>query len=197
MKLLRQLCAVLWLMASVQVAVPTAEATKNVYVIPIREEIATPVTYLVRRGIKQAMEAKADAVILDMETNGGRLDSTEEIIKALEQFKGVTVTYVNRKAFSAGAFIAVGTQKIYMAPQSVIGAAAPMLMGPSGGVEAIPETVEAKMTSGVRALVRTSAEKNGHNIEVIEAMIDKSKHLEIDGEVINEKGQILTLTDLQ
>jgi membrane-bound serine protease (ClpP class) len=197
MKLLRQLCAVLWLMASVQIAVPAAEATKNVYVIPIREEIATPVTYLVRRGIKQAMEAKADAVILDMETNGGRLDSTEEIIKALEQFKGLTVTYVNRKAFSAGAFIAVGTQKIYMAPQSVIGAAAPMLMGPSGGVEAIPETVEAKMTSGVRALVRTSAEKNNHNIEVIEAMIDKSKHLEIDGEVINEKGQILTLTDLQ
>lgn len=39
----------------------------------------------------------------------------------------------------------------------------------------MPDTVEAKMTSAVRALVRTQAEKNGHNIDVIEAMIDKTK----------------------
>ena len=120
-----------------------AQATRTVCIIPIRDDIATPVTYLVRRGVKMAMEAKADAIILDMETNGGRLDSTEEIIKALDRFPGLTVTYVNRKAFSAGAFISVATQKIYMAPQSVIGAAAPMMMGPGGGVEAMPEAVEA------------------------------------------------------
>lgn len=174
-----------------------AQATRTVCIIPIRDDIATPITYLVRRGVKMAMEAKADAIILDMETNGGRLDSTEEIIKALDRFPGLTVTYVNRKAFSAGAFISVATQKIYMAPQSVIGAAAPMMMGPGGGVEAMPEAVEAKMTSGVRALVRTSAEKNGHNVEVIEAMIDRTKEVEIEGEVINEKGQILTLTNVQ
>jgi membrane-bound serine protease (ClpP class) len=197
MKQLQQLFAVLWLLATLSPATLAAEPGRTVYIIPIREDIATPATYLVRRGIKQAMEAEADAVVLDMETNGGRLDSTEEIIKALEQFKGLTVTYVNRKAFSAGAFISVATQKIYMAPQSVIGAAAPILMGPSGGVEAMPESVEAKMTSGVRALVRTSAEKNGHNVEVIEAMIDRTKEVQIEGEVINEKGQILTLTNVQ
>ena len=187
----------MWFLGIALLATPAAESGKTVYIVPIRDEISTPVTYLVRRAIKQAMEAKADVIILDMETNGGRLDSTEEIIKALENFKGLTVTYVNRKAFSAGAFISVATQKIYMAPQSVIGAAAPILMGPGGGVEAMPETVEAKMTSGVRALVRTSAEKNGHNVEVIEAMIDKSRELEIEGEVVNEKGQILTLTNVQ
>jgi len=172
-------------------------AGKVVCVIPVRDDISTAMAYVVRRGVKQAIEAKADLILLDMETNGGRLDSTEEIIQSLDQFKGPTATYVNRKAFSAGAFIAVGTQRIYMAPQSVIGAAAPMMMGPGGGVEAIPETVEAKMNSAVRALVRTSAEKNGHNIKVVEAMIDRSQELKIDGEVINEKGQILTLTDVQ
>lgn len=200
MKQLQQLCAVLWLfglLGATLFAAPAAEPGKTVYVIPIREDISTPLTYLVRRSVKQAMEAKADVIILDMETNGGRIDSTEEIIKALDNFKGLTVTYVNRKAFSAGAFISVATQKIYMAPQSVIGAAAPMMMGPGGGVEKLPDTVEAKMNSAVRALVRTSAEKNGHNVEVIEAMIDKSKQFEIDGEVINEKGQILTLTNVQ
>lgn len=197
---LQQLLAVLWLIGSFNLAPVAAQSSqtgRTVFIIPIRDEIATPVTYLVRRGIKQAMEAEAEVVILDMETNGGRLDSTEEIIKSLEQFKGVTATYVNRKAFSAGAFISIATQKIFMAPQSVIGAAAPILMGPSGGVEAMPESVEAKMTSGVRALVRTSAEKNGHNVEVIEAMIDRTKEVEIEGQVINEKGQILTLTNVQ
>ncbi|HXG49052.1 MAG TPA: NfeD family protein, partial [Methylomirabilota bacterium] len=51
--------------------------------------------------------------------------------------------------------------------------------------------------SAISALVRASAEKNGHNVRVIEAMVDKSKELVIDGEVLNEKGQILTLTDVQ
>ena len=45
--------------------------------------------------------------------------------------------------------------------------------------------------------MRTSAEKNGYNVEVVEAMIDKTRRVEIDGEVLNEKGQILTLTNVQ
>jgi membrane-bound serine protease (ClpP class) len=105
---------------------------------------------------------------------------------------------VNRTAFSAGAFIAVSTKEIYMAPQSVIGAAAPIMMAPGGGGAAeMPDTVERKMTSAVRAMVRTSAEKNGHNVDVVEAMIDKTRELKVDGEVLNEKGQILTLTNVQ
>ena len=157
-----------------------------------------PMVYVVRRAVKEAMEANADALILDMNTDGGRVDVTEEIIEIISKFKGRTFTYVNSRAFSAGAFISVATQKIYMAPQSVIGAAAPIMMSPTGtGVEKMPDTVEAKMTSAIRALVRTQAEKNGHNIEVIEAMIDKTKAFEIDGEVLNKEGSILTLTDRQ
>ena len=175
-----------------------SSSAKKVYIIPIRDDIMPPLVYLVRRGVKEAMEAKADLLVLDMDTNGGRVDVTEEIIEILGQFMGPTVTYVNRKAFSAGAFISVATQKIYMAPQSVIGAAAPIILSPGGGgVEKTPETFEAKMTSGVSALVRTRAEKNGYNIAVVEKMIDKSKELKIDGEVLNEKGQILTLTNLE
>jgi membrane-bound serine protease (ClpP class) len=168
-----------------------------VYIIPIRDDISPPLTYLVRRGVKQAIAAKADLILLDMDTNGGRLDSTEDILHSLNQFKGETATFVNRKAFSAGAFIAVGTQKIFMAPQSVIGAAAPILLGPGGGVEKMPDTVEAKMTSGVRALVRTSAQKNGYNTDVVDAMIDRNRELKIDGQVISEKGELLTLTNVE
>jgi len=190
-----------WLFAApapAQTNRPAAAPTGKVFILPIREDIMPPLVYVVRRGVKEAMEAKADAIILDMKTNGGRVDVTEEIIQILSRFAGLTVTYVNDRAFSAGAFIAVGTQKIYMAPQSVIGAAAPIMMGPGGGMaEKLPDTMEVKMTSAVRALIRAQAEKHGHNVEVVEAMIDKTKEFKIDGDLLNKEGNILTLTDRQ
>lgn len=173
----------------------TSPAGKSVVVIPIRDDIAPPLVYIVRRGVKQAIEQKADLLVLDMKTNGGRLDTTEDIIEIIGQFKGETATYVNDRAFSAGAFIAAATKRIYMAPGSVIGAAAPLSLGTDGSVQTLPENVEAKMNSAVRALVRRTAQQNGHNPEVFEAMIDRNRELTIDGAVINKKGDILTLTD--
>jgi membrane-bound serine protease (ClpP class) len=176
----------------------SSPAGKRVFIIPIRDDIMPPMVYLVRRGVKEAMDKKADLLVLDMETNGGRVDATEEIMRIIDKFKGPTVTYVNRKAFSAGSFISAATQKIYMAPQSVIGAAAPIFLAPGGGgPENMPDTMEVKAVSALRGLVRTEAEKNGHNPDVFEAMIDKTREFKLDGEVLNEKGQILTLTDVQ
>ncbi|HXG47710.1 MAG TPA: hypothetical protein VNO52_08800, partial [Methylomirabilota bacterium] len=141
----------LWLcLASASVAAAAGDETveagrRKVFVLPIRDEIAPPMLYLVRRGVKQAMEARADLLVVDMDTHGGRVDITEEIMGVLGRFQGETVTYVNRKAFSAGAFISVATRKIYMAPQSVIGAAAPIMLSPGGtGVEKMPDTMEVK-----------------------------------------------------
>src|SRR5436309_698121 len=178
---------------------PALEASsRKVYILPIRDDIMPPLVYLVRRGVKEAMEAQADLLVLDMETNGGQVNTTREIISTLNQFKGDTATYVNKDAFSAGAFISVATKKIYMAPGSVIGAAAPIVLSPGGdGVEKVPDTYEKKMTSAVKAMVRTSAEKNGYNIAVVEAMIDKTKGLTIDGQVIAKEGEILTLTNTE
>ncbi len=170
----------------------------KVYVLPVREGVDTPLAYLVRRGVKEAVKAQASVLILDMETKGGRVDVCMEIIDILGQFKGQTITYVNREAYSAGAFIAVATQKIYMAPESVIGAAAPIMLSPGGGgPQAMPDTMEAKMVSAISAKVRTQAEKNGHNKEVVQAMVDKTTELLVDGQVINKKGNILTLTDVE
>src|SRR5438045_1125336 len=78
---------------------------KKVYVLPIRQDINSPLVYLVRRGVKEAMEAKADLLVIDLDTNGGSVSVTEEIIQILGNFKGQTATFVNKKAFSAGALI--------------------------------------------------------------------------------------------
>ena len=176
-------------------AVPSA--AKKVFILPIREGIDTPLVYAVRRGVKEAMEAKADTLILDMETNGGSGRAMMEIIQILNQFPGDTVTFVNSNAFSAGALISFATKKIYMAPGSVIGAAAPVMAAPGGGVEAMSDTMEVKSASAISALIRASAEKHGHNTELVDAMVKKTKELKIDGKVLNEKGQILTLTNME
>ncbi|HXD01563.1 MAG TPA: NfeD family protein [Verrucomicrobiae bacterium] len=171
-------------------------ASKQVYVVPIRQDIDSSLVYVVRRGVKEAMAAKADLLVIDMDTDGGSLKSMMEIIDVINEFKGQTVTYVNTKAFSAGALICFSTQKIYMAPQSVIGAAAPVQMSPGGGgIQSLPDTVEVKVASAVSALIRAEAEKNGYNVELVDAMVNKTTEFKIGDKVINEKGQLLTLTD--
>lgn len=175
-----------------------ADTPRRVFIIPIRDDIMPPLVYVVRRGVKEAMEAHADLIIIDMDTHGGRTDSMVEIIGIINQFKGQTVTYVNTKAFSAGALISFATQKIYMAPQSVIGAAAVVQMAPGGsGIQDLPSTVEIKMTSAYSALIRTEAEKNGYNVDIVESMMNKEKELVVDGQTLNKKGEILTLTDTE
>ena len=83
-------------------AAPAAKTPTKVVVIPIRAQIAKPELYILRRGLKDAIEHKVDTIVLDMETPGGELDVTFEMLKALEKFPGKTVTYVNREAISAG-----------------------------------------------------------------------------------------------
>jgi membrane-bound serine protease (ClpP class) len=128
------------------------------------------------------------------------VDSTGEIITILGKFpqQDQLYTYINTKAFSAGAFIASATHEIYMAPGSVIGAAAPIMMAPGGsGAQEMPKVVEEKMTSAVRALVRASAQRQGHNPEVFDAMVDKDQGLVMHGKEIVPKGKILTLTNVE
>ncbi len=185
----------LFAMTGAGTAAPTAESSNIVYVIPIRDEIGSSMVYIVRRGIKEAMAAKAGLVVIDMNTPGGSLGSMMEIVDIINEFKGQTAVYVNNEAYSAGALICFATQKIYMAPLSVIGAAAPVQMSPTGGgIEALPDTVEVKLASAISAKIRACAEKNGHNVELVNAMVNKNTEFKIDDTVINPKGQLLTLT---
>jgi membrane-bound serine protease (ClpP class) len=97
------------------------------YVIPIRDQIGSPILDILRRGLKNAIRAEADLVILDMHTPGGELGVTleimHEIIQAFEHFNGPIITYVNTEATSAGAYIAIATNEIAFAPYGQMGAA--------------------------------------------------------------------------
>ncbi len=161
-----------------------------VYVIPVRDEINRPTFYILRRGLKEAIEQKADVVVLDMNTPGGALDVTFDIMEALDKFPGQTITFVNKEAMSAGAFISAATSEIYFVPTGVIGAAAPVLS--TGGD--VDKTMKQKIVSYLRARMRASSEGKGYRGQVISAMIDEDYELKIGDKVLKPKGELLSLT---
>lgn len=166
-----------------------------VYIIPIKDQIEPALLYVIRRGVDEAVREKADAIIFEMDTPGGRVDVTEKIISVITSTEIPTYTFIENQAFSAGAIISLATKHIYMAPGSVIGAATPLMMSPTGGVQDMPDEVKEKMTSGVAALIRSAAEQGGHNKELAEAMVRADMEYKIGEKVISEKGRLLTLTN--
>src|SRR4030095_12017289 len=99
----------------------------EVVVVPVHGEVAPSLLAFLRRAVKTAESNDASAIIFEMNTYGGRLDTATEIVNALNQIKIPTYTFINTNAGSAGALIVMATQHIYMAPVSAIGAAAPVL----------------------------------------------------------------------
>lgn len=166
------------------------EKRHKVVIIPVREQIAPPVLHILRRGLKTAIEQGADTVILDMETPGGRLDVTFDMLKAIEKFPGKVITYVNSEAISAGALISAGTDEIHFSPSAVIGAAAPVM----GGGQEIDETMKQKIVSYLKARVRAISDGKGYRGEVISAMIDSDFEFKIGEEIIKPEGELLTIT---
>ena len=158
-------------------------------IIPLKGEVSPALYLFVRRGLKLAESAQASAIVIEMNTYGGRLDSAEEITAALNRVAIPTYTYIDTNAGSAGALIALATKHIYMAPVSAIGAAAPVL---STGQD-LPETMRDKTISYWSALVRNTASQNGHNPDVGEAFMNKDKEVKIGDRVVHAKGSLLTL----
>ena len=161
----------------------------DVVVVPINGEISPSLGTFLRRALKTAENSGASAIILEMNTYGGRLDSAEEMTTALNHVVIPTYIFINTNAGSAGSLIALATQHIYMAPVSAIGAAAPVL--PTG--EDLPLTAREKTISYWSALIRGSALKNGHNPDIGEAFMNKDKEVKIGDRLVHPKGTLLTL----
>jgi membrane-bound serine protease (ClpP class) len=153
-----------------------------VYRVPVTGVVELGLAPFIERSIAEAVSSGASALILDMDTPGGRVDAAERISDALTDAPIPVYTLVNRRAYSAGALIALSTDRIYMRPGSVIGAATPV----DGGGQKAPEKIVSAMRSQMRAL----AEAADLDPEVAAAMVDED--IEIEGVV--DAGKLLTLT---
>ncbi len=173
---------------------------KRVFVIPIRNEIAEPALYVLRRGLKEAVTEHADAVVLDINTPGGAIDVTIEMMDDLKKFPGRTIAFVDNEAMSAGAFLSAVCDEIWFVDtptEGMIGAAAPV----QATGQDIDATMKEKLVSYLKVRIRAISKGKGYRGEVVSAMIDADMELKIngeevkiDGKPIKEKGALLSLT---
>lgn len=168
------LCVLVW---TVQLPVYAAD---TVHVITITGEIDGGQAALVQRGIKEAEEQQDQAVLIRINTQGGRVDSALCIRDLLQHSQVPTIAFITSRAWSAGALIALSCRHIVMAPGSSIGAAEP-----------IPATE--KNIAALKSEFSTTAEGNGYNPRVAEAMVDKKTGFP----GYAEAGEIVALTDSQ
>ena len=121
----------------------------------------------ISRAIDKGEKDGAEVVIIKLDTPGGLLSSTQEIVEDLLSDRITTVVYVHPSgahAASAGTFITAAANFAVMAPGTRIGAAAPI----AGDGEDIPETLKSKVIEDATALMRLIAEQRNRNSEALE-----------------------------
>jgi membrane-bound serine protease (ClpP class) len=153
-----------------------------VYRLAVSGVVENGLAPYILRGLREAAEAEAAAVYLDVDTPGGRIDAAERIADAVGASTVPVYAYVNPRAYSAGALIALSSKGIYMRPGAVLGAATPV---GGDGVKA-----SEKIVSAMRGEFRALAEARGLDPTVAEAMVDE--RVEVPG--LDDAGRLLTLS---
>jgi membrane-bound serine protease (ClpP class) len=153
-----------------------------VYLIDISGDIDLGLPPYVSRVIGDAASNDAAAVILRVNTFGGRVDAATQIKDAVMNAGIPTIAFIDKRAISAGALISIACEKIYMVPGATIGAATPVT---AEGVK-----TSEKVVSYMRSEMRATAESRGRDPRIAEGMVDEE--IEIPG--IIAEGKLITLT---
>jgi membrane-bound serine protease (ClpP class) len=151
-----------------------AAGPTTVEVLTVDGTIVPVIADYIDRGISQAEENDATVCIIELDTPGGLLDSTEKIVQKIMNADIPIVVYVSPKgawAASAGTFITLSAHIAAMTPGTTIGAAHPV----SAGGEEIPEDQMQKIVEFSAKWMRTIAEERGRNMEEAELAVTESK----------------------
>jgi len=145
----------------------------NIDVLHVDDTINPVLADYIERGINQAEDDNAIACIIQMDTPGGLDSSMRDIIQNIVSSQVPVVIYVSPSgahAASAGAFITMAGHVAAMAPNTTIGSASPVAIGPEGEME-MSETMEAKVVNDAVALIKSLATTHGRNVEWAEKAV--------------------------
>ncbi|MFC2056135.1 nodulation protein NfeD [Chloroflexota bacterium] len=162
------------LLAVVLVPAMVGAATQSVHVLTVDGTIVPIIADYIDRGIGEAEDENATVVIIELNTPGGLLNSTERIVQKIMNADVPVVVYVSPKgawAASAGTFITLSAHIATMMPGTTIGAAHPV----AGGGEEIPETQMKKITEFSAKWMKSIAEDRGRNMEEAQLAVTESK----------------------
>ncbi|XKE96142.1 nodulation protein NfeD [Metaplanococcus flavidus] len=154
----------------------------SVYIIPVEAEVERGLQAFIDRGIEEAEEADAGAIIFKIDTPGGFVDAADGIARLLQDTDIETIAYINQDALSAGAFLALNADEIYMHPSARMGAA--QVIDQAGNAAAD------KADSAWRSSMVNAAESSDRETEYALAMADASIDLP---EYRAGEGELLTL----
>src|SRR6188508_35259 len=141
-----------------------ATADPHIDVLTATGTVDNVMATYIEEGVKAAAAGGASAVILQLNTPGGALDSTQRIVSSLLEAQVPTIVWVapsGGRAASAGTFITLAGNLAYMAPGTNIGAASPV--GPNG--EDLTGTIGSKVKNDAIANIRSIAETRGRNVD--------------------------------
>src|SRR5258705_5368983 len=148
----------------------------DVGLIKVNGAIGPATASYIARGVVTAGEPSYACLIVQLDTPGGSLESTREIVQKLYASKVPTVVYVapaGAWAGSAGCFITLAADVAAMAPNTSIGAAHPVSMGP-GGSEKTDDVMKQKLENFASSYIEAIAEKRGRNVEWAKSSVRES-----------------------
>jgi membrane-bound serine protease (ClpP class) len=152
----------------------TSAATQSIHILHVEGTIVPVVADYIDRGITKAEDENAAVCIIELDTPGGLLDSTGEIVQRIMNADVPVVVYVSPRgawAASAGTFITLSAHIAAMAPGTTIGAAHPV----AAGGEEISEDEMKKIVEFSAKWMETIAQERGRNIEEAQLAVTESK----------------------
>ncbi|MEO9851156.1 MAG: NfeD family protein [Reichenbachiella sp.] len=181
----RRLLVVILLFLSSTVVSQAQDSTSTkplVFLMKLDADIDPRTNRYTELALEDAVERNADYVVIEMDTYGGALNDADDIRTRVLEFEKPIYVFINKDAASAGALISIACDSIYMAKGASIGAATVVTQDGA----AAPD----KYQSYMRSIMRSTAEANGRDPKIAEAMVDQD--VEVDS--ISTEGKVITFS---
>ena len=172
-RIIRIMLILTGMLLAASIATGAQTASPRIDVLTIKGTINPVLVDYISRGIEQAEEEGAVAVIIQMDTPGGLDTAMRDIIQEIINSRVPVVVFVSpagARAASAGTYITLSAHVAVMAPNTAIGAATPVAMGGEGEA-AMSDEMKAKIINDASAYIRDLAESHGRNVEWAEKAV--------------------------
>lgn len=148
-------------------AVQASNPRQKVFLIPVSGTVEPGMAAFIKRTLKEIQDDENTIYLFKMDTFGGRVDAALDIVDTISSIeKGKTIAFVEKRAISAGALIALSSSQLFMKPNTIIGDCAPIIQTQEG-----QKMAGEKVQTVLRAKFRALAKKNNYPVKLAESMV--------------------------